>query len=220
MRGEAINVLSHFLQQRFPHVVFNGNKEGADTLILTTFFFTKMWETRNSGTGKFKTISRWTKLICFKNIAKLIIPINLLNVHWIAIVLDRSKGTIRWFDSMNGDYSVQATLVQEWWNYTVGRKLGIQQSSFVKEAGDVPTQLTGSNDCGIFTSAVLYDQAADPRIRSLPDPSETGFVRKWLLFLIFRGGMGREADHVAKARETVDRTMHGGPAGALLQPSL
>ena len=207
LAGDVLNAFGAAIQERFGNCSFGtANKRDADVHIMNTFWFQRMWTERNAEAGRFTSIKGWTKSLAVNTLAKLIVPVNLSNVHWITLVLDKSRGTVFWFDSMNGDYTDMARLLMEWWNYHGGTKHSTPSVRFRLKAGVVPTQLPGSNDCGIFTGSVMYDQAAECRHPSLPTPQETGRVRAWMLFIILRGGFGDESPHMVRARRLRNNT--------------
>ena len=112
---------------------------------------------------------------------------------------------------MGGSFIEQAMLLQDWWNHVVQGPA----YTLVKGPGIVTMHLPESNDCGIFTAAVMYDQAADTLCRSLPEPNQTGLVKRWLMFILVRGGLSGEARHVSRVRGVVnEQSGNEGPAGA------
>ena len=61
LKGEVLNALAAAIQDRFDFVASASNKGGCDIFIATTYFFSKLWDKRNSSRGRFAAISKWFK---------------------------------------------------------------------------------------------------------------------------------------------------------------
>jgi Ulp1 family protease len=60
------------------------------------------------GTYCFKSVENWTNnLINDTNLAKLFIPINIDNIHWVLIVVDIIQRSIQYYDSCNAEKDEQ-----------------------------------------------------------------------------------------------------------------
>mmetsp|Transcript_759 Transcript_759/g.1466 ORF Transcript_759/g.1466 Transcript_759/m.1466 type:complete len:84 (+) Transcript_759:421-672(+) len=77
-----------------------GGKQGSTVLIMSSFFFTKLWQGKD--TGNFEGVWKWTEKWDLGNVELLVVPINIDNVHLILIVLSKLDNCIRWCDSLQG----------------------------------------------------------------------------------------------------------------------
>ena len=60
------------------------------------------------GTYSFKSVENWTNnLINDTNLAKLFIPINIDNIHWVLIVVDIIQRSIQYYDSCHAEKDEQ-----------------------------------------------------------------------------------------------------------------
>ncbi len=65
------------------------------------------------GTYSFKSVAKWTNnLINDTNLAKLFIPINLINIHWALIVVDIIERSIYYYDSCHAGRDEQLQRLQ------------------------------------------------------------------------------------------------------------
>ena len=74
-------------------------------LFFTTYLYQTLLQEKSKnincrGTYSFKSVESWTNnLINDTNLAKLFIPINLNNIHWVLIVVDIIERSIHYYDS-------------------------------------------------------------------------------------------------------------------------
>jgi hypothetical protein len=72
------------------------------------------------------------------------------------------------------------------------------------KVGVCPSQLPRGNDCGVYTMAVMYDVATwsgtGPCVRNLPPAREAAAARRWITFILLRGGFDEESENIKNAR--------------------
>ena len=79
----------------------------------TTYLYQTLLQEKNKnincrGTYSFKSVEKWTNnLINDTNLAKLFIPINLNNIHWVLIVVDIIQRSIYYYDSCHAETDEQ-----------------------------------------------------------------------------------------------------------------
>ena len=210
--GDIIDAFSAILQHTFEQCCFSVPKPGAKIIIFNTYFFTKLVECERRGGGDYTDCDRWTKRISIERFDKLIIPINIVNTHWILATITSPHGIIEWHDSCNGRYDAYNSLLEKWLNDIKYRRYGITSWTYPLVEMPTPTQAPDTNDCGIYVMAAIYHQLRcrnDP----LPPSNITDAVRGWFSWLIMRGGFGIESNHIASARR-LEGTEEG-PVGAL-----
>ena len=134
------------------------------------------------GTYSFKSVENWTNnLINDTNLAKLFIPINIDNIHWVLIVVDIIQRSIHYYDSCHAEKDEQIQrlkIIQRLWMILKPKKgPRKKKSKWSLHLNDGATpQQKNSYDCSVFIclfcyliskqQPVKFDQSIIPSFRS------------------------------------------------------
>ena len=169
LNDQVINFYMHMLLQR-DHTLFMETTTNSNfptrlrSWFSSTFFFAKLLE---NGQYNYNAVRRWTRraTIDVFSADKVIIPININNNHWTALVFYMLLKEVHYYDSSNGDGSKYLQYGLRWLTDECIDKKGIVLNSnewrcFHKESG-IPQQNNGY-DCGVFVimcaRALAYNQ--------------------------------------------------------------
>ncbi|NXX23364.1 SENP2 protease, partial [Podargus strigoides] len=141
LNDEVVNFYMNLLVER-------SKKEGYPAVhAFSTFFYTKLLYMGYSA------VRRWTRGVDLFKLDIILVPIH-LGSHWVLVVIDVRKKTIKYFDSLGGKGDVIcATLFQYLQEESQGkRNVELDRSEWTlrsMEPHEIPQQLNGS-DCGVF----------------------------------------------------------------------
>ena len=159
LNDQIINFYMHMLLHRDRTL----SMETRQSWFGTTFFFAKLLE---NGEYNYNAVRRWTSRNIDIYLAdKVLIPINVNNIHWTLLVFYMMSKELHYYDSQNGDGCKYLQYGLRWLSdeYMDKKQTVLNFNEwrcFHKESG-VPQQTNGY-DCGVFVLmfaiAIAYNQ--------------------------------------------------------------
>ncbi|XP_075616843.1 sentrin-specific protease 2 isoform X2 [Balearica regulorum gibbericeps] len=141
LNDEVINFYMALLVER-------NKKEGYPAVYaFSTFFYPKLVS------GGYKAVRRWTRGVDLFKQDLILVPIH-LRVHWALVVIDVTKKTIKYFDSMGQKGNKICEILFQYLQEESREKRNLELT-FLEwtlrsmEPHEIPQQLNGS-DCGVF----------------------------------------------------------------------
>ena len=167
LSDENINIRMIQLQRRADDLPVN-------TLFLNTHFMSSLLNCDDAGKPrgyKFSNVERWhgpkkndkKKIFAYDSV---FIPVNVLNYHWTAIVVDVRECLIHHYDSLGGRDEGRVRAVEQWLKEVYVRDAIVVDVDMtwthIYHEGNVPQQRNGF-DCGVFVCTL-----ADFLLHDLP----------------------------------------------------
>ena len=145
--------------------------------IFSSFFYAKLLEV---GVGDMK---RWHRKDSLHLLDKIVVPINVNNMHWVLAVVDRVRKEIRYYDSyqLSGKNYCQAVLdfYAQWISlHSDGGSLNLKEWKFVNVKG-FKKQLN-NHDCGVYV-CMFADLEMNKLPLSLCPPLTTSLLSEYRL---------------------------------------
>lgn len=120
--------------------------------MFNTFLYAKLYA--DNHTYDYSCVNKWTKKLNIFELAKVFIPVNLNNSHWVLIVVHIPEKKISYYDSgVSNTYFLQCTNNILMWIKDEAKKNNIidfVDGMWRKVCEDVPQQ-ANCYDCGVFT---------------------------------------------------------------------
>eukprot|EP00871_Galdieria_phlegrea_P001757 jgi/Galph1/2582/GphlegSOOS_G1256.1 len=146
LNDEIINFYMFLLQERNERLwkKFSHPK----CYFFSSFFFSKLMF---RGAYDFFAVRKWTRKLNLFEFDKIIIPINVAQVHWIVAVINIKSKCFETYDSIGDSHLEKLKLLQRWLEDTSEDKLGyrLDTSSWPLVKPVVPHQ-QNTDDCGVY----------------------------------------------------------------------
>jgi sentrin-specific protease 1 len=134
-----------------------------------------------AGSYKYEAVARWTNNVDIFELDKILIPINVSNFHWIAVMVSMTEKSIQLYDpKVEPDYDAQLYFDQilqflgdEHFNKKEVAMPDASSWRLVLQDPRLPTQPNGF-DCGVYVSAFIYFSVQDLPFRC--DPTNDGDI--------------------------------------------
>ncbi|KAL7420314.1 hypothetical protein Q5752_005283 [Cryptotrichosporon argae] len=173
---EIINFYGQMVSER---AKVNGDK----VVYFNTFFYEKL---SSQGYAESK-LARWTKRmkVDIFEADRIVIPINVSNMHWTACVIDMARKRIAYYDSMADNGGRRYQLFEHMRKYLQEEHLDKKKTKFsldgwVDHFDPSTPQQSNGYDCGVFTCQTLEAAA---RGRDLAQPGAFEFAAKHMHYL-------------------------------------
>jgi len=146
---EPINGMVKLLEKRNEATVA-ANPEAPKFHLFNTFFFHRLWY---MGENSYDMVRRWTKKVDVFACAKIFIPINIMNSHWILVMVETGPSVIHVYDSLGERYPMVDSSIKRWLHDEAEDK-GKGQREWSSDYPRCPQQ-ENSDDCGVFTVKMM-----------------------------------------------------------------
>jgi len=165
--------------------------------LFNSFFFTKLLEPEGRNGYSHAAVKRWSKKVkrvdgnIFR-LSKLIIPVNVSNVHWTCAAVDFERKSIQYHDSMGGRGTEYVQALRQYLVDEAAKfpevQMNVDEWTLQYGSRQDPQQNNGS-DCGVFTCAFAFCLCEDKPLAF--SASDMVTIRKRLALIIQAASIGR-----------------------------
>ncbi|GMH93332.1 hypothetical protein TrVE_jg14317 [Triparma verrucosa] len=154
LSDEVISIYFRLLKCRDVKSVREGKKKLYNHYF-KSFFFTKLFE---DGSYKYSGVKRWGKKVANGDVfslEKILIPVNVNNMHWCLLEVSIPEKRIQYYDSLggSGEQYLKGMLMylnDEWQKLSKPGDFVPEDWSLISTTKETPRQKNGY-DCGVFT---------------------------------------------------------------------
>ena len=154
LSDEVISIYFRLLKCRDVKSVREGKKKLYNHYF-KSFFFTKLFE---DGSYKYSGVKRWGKKVANGDVfslEKILIPVNVNNMHWCLLEVSIPEKRIQYYDSLggSGEQYLKGMLMylnDEWKKLSKPGDFVPEDWSLISTTKETPRQKNGY-DCGVFT---------------------------------------------------------------------